>query len=123
MIVVPVLMLRKLHRHQLGRILSNVAYAVREASWNPLYFARFQVDRGWLSPRNLTSQLKIADRNQQVRSVVMMRGHNAAGLQFNFTDPGVVLDEKNVLRSPTEYVEAAIIVPLYRRLLLNLFVL
>src|SRR5581483_7834324 len=64
-----------------------------------------------------TAQIEIANRDQQVRPVVMMGWNYAAGLQLHFAHTGVIFHEKNVLRAAVEYTEAALFVPFCRRLL------
>jgi len=60
--------------------------------------------------------MKIADRDDDVRSVVMVFGKDAAGIELEVGGADIVFHEQDVLGTAVQDVEAAVFVPLVRPL-------
>ena len=82
---------RKLHRHELRRLLAHVGDSVRVAAGRPLDVARFDVyGRGALA-FNIAAYLDIRDRDYQVRPVVPVAWNDSPGLELEFGNAGIIL--------------------------------
>src|SRR5438270_10364020 len=106
---------RKLHGHELRRLLAHVGYRVPVAPGRPRNVAGFEVHgRGPLA-FNISAYVDIRNRDHKVRPVVTMAWNDSSGLELDFGNTGVVLYEKYFLRASVQDMKAAFLIPLGRR--------
>src|ERR1039458_1852949 len=77
------------------------------ASWQPLDLARFEFSRHGSSAFNIAAQVKIADRHQQVRTIMVMAGNGSARIEIDLGDAHAILHEENFDANTREGLVAA----------------
>ena len=102
----------ELQSYELGWIMANVGDAVRIATGKPFGVAGLEVaDLGRVSiSRKTFSHIEIGDRDEQVRAVVMVHGHDAARLKLEFGGAHAVFDEENFFGTAVKDAEASVFV-------------
>src|SRR5579864_3072035 len=106
---------RKLHGHELRRLLTHVGDNMRVAAGRPRNVAGFNVHRRGALAFNIAAYVDIRNRDHQVRPVVTMAWNDSSGLELEFGNAGVVLYEKYFLRASVQDMKAAFLIPLGRR--------
>jgi hypothetical protein len=88
-----------------------VGDGVGGAGFDPGGFSGFEFDLRWGLAFHVGAQVQVGNGDEDVRSVVMVFGDDAAGIQLEVGGADVVLDEEDVLSAAVEDVEAAFFVP------------
>src|SRR5438552_4256518 len=113
----------KFQGHELCRLLAHICQRVRVPARQPLHIAGLKVSRHRALTFDVAAYLEIADRDQQVRTGMMMAGQDCPRLQLDFGNPDAIFYEQDVLRSAIEHMQPALLIPLWRRRLARLFIL
>ena len=96
-------------------LLAYVGHGVGGAALDPECFSGFQCDLRRAFAFDVAAQMQVGDGDDYVRSVVMVFGHDAAGIELEVGGADAVFDEEDVLGAAVEDVEAAFFVPLAGR--------
>lgn len=103
--------LRKFQRDQSGFLRAYVRDRVGVAGFDPGGFSCFEFDlrRGFAF--DVGAQMQVGDGYDYVRSVMMVFGDDATGIELEVGGADAVFDEEDVLGAAVEDVEAAFFVP------------
>jgi hypothetical protein len=103
--------LRKFQGDQSGFLRAYVRDRERVAFFDPSCLSCFEFDLRRAFAFNVAAQMQVGDSYDDVRSVVMVFGKDAAGIELKVSGADVVFDEEDVLGAAVEDVEAAFFVP------------
>jgi hypothetical protein len=103
--------LRKFQGDQPGFLRAYVCDGMRVAAFDPGSFSGFEFDLRRAFAFDVAAQMQVGDGYHDVRSVVMMFGKDASGVEQEVSGADIVLDEEDVLGAAVEDVEAAFLVP------------
>ena len=85
----------KFHRHESRRALAYIRQRVGVASWQPFDLAGLEFSGHRAHSFDVAADIEIADRDQQMRTVVMVAGHNRAGFKVDFGHAHSIFHEKS----------------------------
>jgi len=103
--------LRKFQGDKSGFLRAYIGKRVCGAAFDPGSFSSFEFDVGWAFTFAVAAQMQVGDGYDDVRSVVMVLGKDAARIELEVSGADIVLDEKDVVGAAVEDVEAALFVP------------
>src|SRR5712692_416893 len=89
------LLSRKFHRHELRRAPPHIGQRVSVASGQPLHVARLESSRHGDHAVHVAADFEIANRDQQMRAIMMMTGYCGSGLQVDRGDAGPIADKQD----------------------------